>query len=102
MDNKKQDENRPKRGDDGTFLPGACPNPRGRPKGSRNATTLTLKQALMESFWQVGGPAYFVQLAKSDPDTYIKLILQILPKAAPESADMDTDGDILDDPDPDL
>ena len=63
---------------------------------------MTLKQALMESFWQVGGPSYFVRLAQSDPDTYIKLILQILPKAAPESADMDADGDILDDPDPDL
>ena len=101
MVNKKTDE-KPDRDDKGLFLPGSKARGPGRPKGSRNAVTMTLKQALMDSFWQVGGPSYFVQLAKADPDAYIKLILQILPKAAPESADSDTGGDIFDDPDPDL
>lgn len=99
--NKKSDE-KAERDEKGLFLPGHKNSGPGRPKGSRNAVTMTLKQALMESFWQVGGPSYFVRLAKSDPDAYIKLILQILPKAAPESADDDAGGDIMDDPDPDL
>ena len=74
---------------------------RGRPKGSPNKATASVKAALEASLTELGGVQWFVQLAKSNPDAYVKLLLQILPKAAPESSDADG-GDILDDPDPDL
>ena len=75
---------------------------KGRPKGSPNKITGSVKAALDASLAELGGVQWFVQLAKSNPDAYVRLLLQILPKAAPESAEADDDGDILDDPDPDL
>ena len=75
---------------------------KGRPKGSPNKATTNLKAALEASFTELGGVQWFVQLAKSNPDAYVKLLLQILPKAAPESADGGDSGDIIDDPDPDV
>ena len=75
---------------------------KGRPKGSPNKATTNLKAALEASFTALGGVQWFVQLAKSNPDAYVKLLLQILPKAAPESAEEGGGGDILDDPDPDV
>ena len=75
---------------------------KGRPRGSRNKATTNLKAALEASFTALGGVQWFVQLAKSNPDAYVKLLLQILPKAAPESVDGGDSGDILDDPDPDV
>ncbi|MBW9249915.1 MAG: hypothetical protein GJU72_12810 [Acidithiobacillus ferriphilus] len=72
---------------------------KGRPRGSRNKATASVKAALEASLTELGGVRWFVQLAKSNPDAYVKLLLQILPKAAPESVDS---GDILDDPDPDV
>lgn len=98
MAGKESGENRNQRGQ---FLPGNCANPGGRPKGSKNVTTMTLKAALMESFWQLGGPRYLVNLAQSNPEVYARLLLQILPKAPPEGGE-DGGGDIFDDPDPDL
>ena len=75
---------------------------KGRPKGSQNKATASVKVALEASLAELGGVRWFVQLAKSNPDAYVRLLLQILPKAVPESAEADDDGDILDDPDPDL
>ena len=75
---------------------------KGRPKGSPNKATTNLKAALEASFTELGGVQWFVQLAKSNPDAYVKLLLQILPKAAPESAEEDGGGEMFDDPDPDL
>lgn len=98
----KQTDEKPNRDARGYFLPGPGSAGPGRPKGSRNGTTMTLKTALMESFWQLGGPAYFVKLAQSNPEVYARLLLQILPRAMPEGGEDDGDGDIFDDPDPDL
>ncbi len=75
---------------------------KGRPKGSPNKATASVKAALEASLAELGGIQWFVQLARTNPDAYVRLLLQILPKAAPESADMDAGGEILDDPDPDL
>ena len=75
---------------------------KGRPKGSPNKATASVKAALEASLTELGGVRWFVQLAKSNPDAYVKLLLQILPKAAPESAEEDGGGDMFIDPDPDL
>ena len=74
---------------------------KGRPRGSTNRATASVKAALEASLAELGGVQWFVQLARTNPDAYVRLLLQILPKAAPESADADG-GDILDDPDPDV
>ncbi len=81
MTNKKTDENR---GEGGLFIPGCKPGP-GRPKGSKNLFTMTLKQAFEESFWQAGGVEFLVAFSKSDPSTYAKLLMQLIPRPAPEA-----------------
>ena len=74
---------------------------KGRPRGSQNKATASVKAALEASLTELGGVQWFVQLAKTNPDAYVKLLLQILPKAAPESAEEDGGGDMFIDRDPD-
>ena len=74
---------------------------RGRRRGSRNKVTASVKAALEASLAELGGVRWFVHLAQSNPDAYVKLLLQILPKAAPESAEEGSGGDMFIDPDPD-
>lgn len=73
----------------GRFLPGQSGNPAGRPKGSRNGVTATVKDAFLESLQQLGGVDYLVKLGKDHPEIYARLLLQILPKPLPESDDED-------------
>ncbi|WP_123103936.1 DUF5681 domain-containing protein [Acidithiobacillus sulfuriphilus] len=96
MADKESGENRNQQGQ---FLPGNCANPGGRPKGSRNATTMTLQQALLESFHQLGGVQWLVQLGRTEPRTFATLLLRLLPQAQPEESD---DEVLVDDPDPDV
>ncbi|MCY0872211.1 MAG: hypothetical protein OWQ56_05830 [Acidithiobacillus caldus] len=74
---------------------------KGRPKGSPNKATASVKAALEASLAELGGVQWFVQLARTNPDAYVKLLLQILPKAAPESAE-EGGGEMFIDPDPDV
>ncbi|MGK9450770.1 hypothetical protein ACSSZE_05800 [Acidithiobacillus caldus] len=53
------------------------------------------------SLAELGGVQWFVQLARTNPDAYVKLLLQILPKAAPESAE-EGGGEMFIDLDPDV
>ncbi|MCE5360734.1 MAG: hypothetical protein JJ714_07105 [Acidithiobacillus sp.] len=85
----KEQGNNPQRNERGQWLPGVCPNPRGRPKGSRNAATFTMKEALTEAFWQAGGIAWLVRLAHEEPKIFASLLLRLLPPALPESEDQD-------------
>ncbi len=95
MADKKQDGNAP-RGPRGQFLPGIRYNAGGRPKGSRNALTMTMKQALEEAFWQAGGVSWLVKLANERPEVYARLLLQLLPRP---SAENEEDGPAYIDPD---
>ncbi len=81
---KEQGENS-QRNERGQWLPGVCPNPRGRPKGSRNAATFTMKEALTEAFWQAGGVQWLVKLAHEEPAIYARLLLQLLPRPSAEN-----------------
>jgi hypothetical protein len=66
-------------------LPGAGP---GRPKGSKNKTTLALKEMLLNSLEGVGGQAYFEKLAIENSSAYCSLLGKIVPHtlaSAPES-----------------
>lgn len=58
-----------------------APTPPGRPKGVRNRLT-NLRDAVLEAFDTVGGPAYLVQLAQgtqSDRAAFVSLVSKVLP-----------------------
>jgi len=51
----------------------------GRKKGSKNKTTLLLKEAIEESFANVGGAEYLTTMAVQEPKAYLTLLAKILP-----------------------
>lgn len=58
-----------------------APVPGGRPKGVRNRLT-NLRDAVLEAFDTVGGPAYLVRLAEgtqSDRAAFVSLVSKVLP-----------------------
>lgn len=61
----------------------------GRPKGSRNKTTIQLKEAILEALEGVGGTAYLEQIAKDNPSAFIQLVAKVLPLQTP-TPDKDT------------
>jgi hypothetical protein len=58
-----------------TFKPGQG----GRPKGIPNKLTSTLRSAIESAFDEVGGKAYLVRIAESDPRTFLALLGRVLP-----------------------
>lgn len=60
----------------------------GRPAGIPNKTTRALKQALEESFEQLGGVEWLVELAKSEPRAYSSLLAKLLPSQMTLDADI--------------
>lgn len=69
MNERKLGEDTPNRGNAG----------KGRPKGSTNKITKTIKEAIEESFIEVGGAAYLVQMASEQPVAYMTLLGKVLP-----------------------
>ncbi len=61
------------------FQPGQIPNPKGRPKGSRNKLGEAFIAALHDDFEQ-HGVSVIVQVREEKPDQYLKVIASILPK----------------------
>lgn len=51
----------------------------GRRKGSKNKTTVLLKEAIEESFANVGGAEYLTAMAVQEPKAYLTLLAKILP-----------------------
>lgn len=51
----------------------------GRPKGSVNKVTKTIREAIIESFDAIGGAAWLKRLAEEDPKTYAMLIAKAMP-----------------------
>ena len=60
----------------GTMPPAAG---QGRKRGSKNKTTVLLKEAIEESFANVGGAEYLTQMAQLEPKAYLTLLAKILP-----------------------
>ena len=52
---------------------------KGRPRGSVNKTTKTLKEALLNSFETLGSEKWLVSLAESDPKAYASLLGRLVP-----------------------
>lgn len=97
----KQTEGKPNRDAQGQFLPGPGTAGPGRPRGSRNATTMTIKDGITEAYHQLGGIQWLVRLGQEEPRIFASLLLRLVPPTPSESAE-EGGGDILDDPDPDL
>ncbi len=87
MTHNQSDQNR-NRGEGGLFLPGCKPGP-GRPKGSGNILTMSMKDSIMEAFWEVGGVSWLVKLAQEEPAVYARLLLQLLPRPSAEAEEGD-------------
>ncbi len=51
----------------------------GRQTGSRNKVTLQIKEALLQSFKNVGGIKYLERLAREEPRAYASLLARIIP-----------------------
>lgn len=51
----------------------------GRQKGTPNKLTATIKQAIEQSFEEVGGADYLARMAKEQPVAYMTLLGKVLP-----------------------
>lgn len=60
----------------GTLPPNAG---KGRPAGSKNRTTVLIKEAVEKSFDRVGGADYLVKMAAEEPKAYMALLAKVLP-----------------------
>lgn len=60
----------------GTMPPAAG---KGRKPGSKNKTTVLLKEAIEQSFANVGGAAYLTEMARQEPKAYMALLAKVLP-----------------------
>lgn len=69
----------PDREADGRFRPGHGPTSPGRPPGQGIGFTKTMRDALLQSFHEVGATDYLVMLAYWKPEVYAGLIGRAMP-----------------------
>ena len=67
----------PERLKEHAFKPGE--RPVGRAKGTPNALTVSIKEAIERAFERVGGVSYLETVARSDPRTFCALLSKLLP-----------------------
>jgi len=53
--------------------------PVGRQKGTPNALTASIKDAIHNAFEELGGTSYLVHVGKTDPRTFCALLSRLLP-----------------------
>jgi hypothetical protein len=84
---KKSDGNPPAREPDGRYKNGGARPGAGRPKGSPNKLSQSLKEMILASLDDVGGRKYLARLAIENSSAYSSLIGKVLPTtlAASES-----------------
>jgi hypothetical protein len=100
VDTGKQPGENPERTPAGLFMAGNTVGRKGgRPRGSRNKSTVELREAVLRALDAAGGVEYLTSLAKAQPEQFTKLLLRLLPQEAASD-----DGSVvrLVDPDPDV
>ncbi|MBW9250226.1 MAG: hypothetical protein GJU72_14475 [Acidithiobacillus ferriphilus] len=80
----KETDPKPIRDGRGQFLPGPGTAGPGRPKGTPNAITMTLRDGIEEAYHQLGGVAWLVRLGQEEPRVFASLLSKLLPPTAPE------------------
>ncbi|MBU2749869.1 hypothetical protein HER14_02515 [Acidithiobacillus thiooxidans] len=83
MTDKETGEKQP-RSPRGQFLPGPGTAGPGRPKGTPNAITMTLRDGIEEAYHQLGGVAWLVRLGQEEPRAFASLLAKLLPPPAAE------------------
>ena len=76
---KKSDGNPPSREPDGRYKNGGARPGAGRPKGSPNKISQSLKEMILASLDDVGGRKYLARLAVENSSAYSSLIGKVLP-----------------------
>jgi hypothetical protein len=61
------------------FKAGQSGNPNGRPKDSKNALTLQIKDMILNALDQAGGVDYLVLQADKNPTAFLTLVGKVLP-----------------------
>lgn len=61
------------------FQKGQSGNLNGRPKGTQNKTTQTVKEAVIAAFDEVGGASYLVEIAHTQPKAFLSLLGRVIP-----------------------
>ena len=51
----------------------------GRKKGSKNLTTIAVKEAILQALENVGGVKYLENLAEKDPRSFVQLVGKVVP-----------------------
>ena len=51
----------------------------GRPKGSKNKATKSLREAISRAFNRLGGVDYLVKVGEEDPKTFCALLSKVIP-----------------------
>lgn len=72
-------EEKPKKEPKITYASNGIPMGLGRPKGSCNKIPTTIKQGLIETYNAMGGQAWFLELAKTQPKEILKLMAKLIP-----------------------
>src|SRR5215468_7862907 len=62
----------------GPYKPGQSGNPKGRPKGSKNKTTVAMREMILRSPDEVGGVEYLKRLAIENSSAYASLLGKVL------------------------
>jgi hypothetical protein len=61
------------------FKAGQSGNPNGRPKDSKNALTLQIKDMILNALDKAGGVDYLVAQADKNPTAFLTLVGKVLP-----------------------
>jgi hypothetical protein len=78
----------------GAFVKGhQSPGP-GRPPGSKNKTTLALREAILAALDKVGGPDYLARLAVENSSAFASLLARVLPHTLAPASESDGGGGI--------
>ena len=64
----------------GKFAPGVSGNPRGRPRGTRNKVSESIRAQFAEALERLGGVDYLVEVGRKHPRLFVSVIARVMPK----------------------